>query len=131
MQSKTQSNGQIKNYNHKLEMPKNSNFQSGQNEVEIYIYLDDPYDETNPTEPVGGRIVAKIFAGDEKSETASLEISGDSGCSGGLWWPATGSWWCGGGSPVICSAGQSLNGGAASCLRPKERAGRARKILRG
>ncbi|PON31200.1 hypothetical protein PanWU01x14_371640 [Parasponia andersonii] len=39
MQSKTQSNGQIENNNHKLEMPKNGNFQSGQNRVEIYTLM--------------------------------------------------------------------------------------------
>ncbi|PON31745.1 hypothetical protein PanWU01x14_367330 [Parasponia andersonii] len=37
-----------------------------------YIYLDDPCDETNPTGPVGGRMVTRIVAGGQKSEMATL-----------------------------------------------------------
>ncbi|PON31202.1 hypothetical protein PanWU01x14_371660 [Parasponia andersonii] len=41
-----------------------------------YTYLDDPYDDTNPTRPVLGRMVARIVAGDEKIEMGQNDISG-------------------------------------------------------
>ena len=41
-----------------------------------YVYLDDPYDDTNPTEPVWSRMVARIFAGGQKSENGSNGFNG-------------------------------------------------------
>ncbi|PON32039.1 hypothetical protein PanWU01x14_364750, partial [Parasponia andersonii] len=73
-----------------------------------YIYLDDPYDETNLTGPIGGRMDVGIFASDEKTEAAISPPLAMAGSFGALQLVGAGSWWPGGAPPVVCLAGRWL-----------------------
>ncbi|PON44978.1 hypothetical protein PanWU01x14_262660 [Parasponia andersonii] len=56
----------------------------------------------------GGRMDARIFAGDEKTEAVVSRPLATEGYSGALQLVCAGSWQHGGAPPVVCSAGQWL-----------------------
>ncbi|PON71310.1 hypothetical protein PanWU01x14_074500 [Parasponia andersonii] len=58
-----------------------------------YIYLDDPCNETNPTRPVGGRMVAGIVAGSQKTETTTFSSPATVAPLATLPLAGAGSWW--------------------------------------